>query len=77
MIMLEQHQAPDAHVDEQPSGVFGHLSRQQWINSVRNSPQLLLQLQGVNPELAEAILSNDGDRVEALVIQAKERDAAK
>jgi len=57
------------------SDAFGRLSAQDFMDNVRRNPQLLGQLAAGNPELAEAIRSNDASRVEAIVTQAREREA--
>lgn len=59
---------------EQAALLFAPLTRQQFIDQTRANPTLMSQLDATNPALAEALRANDGERVEAIVREAKERE---
>jgi len=75
VLMLHQGQpAPTANEGHGPAATGG-LSAQGFIDRVRDNPQLLGQLVQGNPELAEAVRTNDISRVETIITQARERES--
>ena len=69
--MLEHQPLAEQTVRNGP-GALGHLIGQRLIEQTRANPELFPRIQAGNPQLSEAIRSNDSERAMALLIEAEE-----